>query len=199
MPQNCLDSAGMVLIRQPTGAVSVLHGVDGRLAAARGRCWNTGGPSSHQGSRQRRRTNTVCAMLHTRKAAPTTTGPAGERPTRDRGRSTTSEPPDRPGETQHDIHPRGQRWEVALSARTAEPSMTESESGSSFVRRWQLAAALKDLREKAGLTQGSGRRGAASWAGDGPSRRCRGWKTAITGPAAGGRAAPRCLRRHAGT
>lgn len=32
--------------------------------------------------------------------------------------------------------------------------MTESEGGSSFVRRWQLAATLKDLREKAGLTQG---------------------------------------------
>lgn len=32
--------------------------------------------------------------------------------------------------------------------------MTESDGGSSFVRRWQVAAALKDLREKAGLTQG---------------------------------------------
>lgn len=31
--------------------------------------------------------------------------------------------------------------------------MTESDSGSSIVRRWQLAAALKDLRERAGLTQ----------------------------------------------
>lgn len=31
--------------------------------------------------------------------------------------------------------------------------MTVSDSGSSIVRRWQLAAALKDLREKAGLTQ----------------------------------------------
>ncbi|WP_028925842.1 helix-turn-helix domain-containing protein [Pseudonocardia acaciae] len=31
--------------------------------------------------------------------------------------------------------------------------MTESDGGSSIVRRWQLAAALKDLRERAGLTQ----------------------------------------------
>lgn len=31
--------------------------------------------------------------------------------------------------------------------------MTEGEGGSSIVRRWQLAAALKDFREKAGLTQ----------------------------------------------
>lgn len=32
--------------------------------------------------------------------------------------------------------------------------MTESDDSSSFVRRWQVAAALKDFREKAGLTQG---------------------------------------------
>lgn len=31
--------------------------------------------------------------------------------------------------------------------------MTESDPGSSIVRRWQLAAALKELRERAGLTQ----------------------------------------------
>jgi len=32
-------------------------------------------------------------------------------------------------------------------------SVTESDDGSSIVRRWQLAAALKDFREQAGLTQ----------------------------------------------
>jgi transcriptional regulator with XRE-family HTH domain len=34
-----------------------------------------------------------------------------------------------------------------------EVAVTESDPGSSVVRRWQLAAALKDLRDKAGLTQ----------------------------------------------
>lgn len=45
------------------------------------------------------------------------------------------------------------QWELHFNRAVAH-CMTEGESGSSFVRRWQLAAALKDFREKAGLTQG---------------------------------------------